>query len=131
MLHGLLTEEQLATLDPGSHDFFEAIGSFVDAAGKEGAAKRERLRMVAELATQFFRRLMVALCQQEFHADEVMNRSVSEAVSRWPGDAESAAACVERCIQVREHVGASANQALIIESFLCDLGRLVRGEMLV
>ena len=123
--------EQLASLDPGSDDFFEIITSFVDAAGKEGAAKRQRLRLVADMATRFFRHVMLALCDQSFTVDETMTRSVQGAVERWPNDAEAAAGCVERCAKVREQVTANANQALVIETLLSDLGRLIRGEMLV
>lgn len=123
--------EQLASLDPGADDFFENIGSFVDAAGKEGAAKRKRLRLVAEIASWFYRHVMVSLCGQDILADETMAGNVRLAVERWPADAESAAGCVDRCALVNEQVAANANQALLIESLLCDLGRLVRGEMLV
>ena len=122
---------QLASLDPGSEDFFESINSFVDAAGKDGAAKRKRMRLVAEMASWFYRHVLVSLCEQEIAVDETMFRNVSSAVERWPGNADSAAACIERCGEVREQVTANANQALIIETLLSDLGRIVRGEMLV
>ena len=61
---------QLASLDPCNNEFIEAIGSFVNAAGKDspaeeedtgtpGALKRNRLRMSSEFAIQFYRNLMV------------------------------------------------------------------------
>ena len=123
--------EQLGSLDPGSDSFFEDIGSFVDSASKEGATKRQRLRLVAELATQFFRQVMVSLADRPFSSDETMTHNVQRAVNQWPGDADSAAECVERCSIVRQQIAANANQNLVIENLLCDLGRLVRGELMV
>ena len=124
--------EQLATLDPGADDFFESIGTFVDAAGKDSAAKRLRLQLVADLASRFYRHVMMQLCEQPVVADETMARCVTIAAERWPGgDAETAARCVERCGEVAGQIRANANQALVIEAWLCDLGRLARGEITV
>jgi DNA polymerase-3 subunit delta' len=122
---------QLASLDPGAGDFFESLNAFVDAAGKDSAAKRRRLTLVAELAAEFYRHVMLTLCQRPVAADDTMNHCVRQAVDRWPGDADTAADCLDRCAAVLEQVAANANQALVIESLLCDLGRLLRGEMLV
>lgn len=123
--------EQLASLDPGSDDFFESISSFVDAAGKDSAAKRQRLRLVAELANRFYRNLMMQLCDQPFIGDETMARCVVGAAERWSQSAEVAAQCIERCEAVSDQVRANANQALTIEAWLSDLGRIVRGEITV
>ncbi len=123
--------EQLASLDPGSEDFFEVLNAFVDAAGKDAAMKRHRLRLVADLAIAFYRNIMVCICGQSVEGDETMVQHVQQAVPRWPGDAETAAACVERSAEVREQVAANANQTLIVESLLSDLGRLVRQEVWV
>lgn len=120
---------QLATLDPTSNDFFETVGSFVDDAGKDAAAKRDRLRFVAELGTQFFRQVMFALGGQDFPGDSTMKTHVESCISRWGGDLETAVHCIERCIDVRGDIAANANQALIIECWLSDLGRLMRGEL--
>ena len=122
---------QLATLDPGDNDFNDAITSFVDAAGKEAAAKRDRLRLLADLGSQFFRNVMLVLCGQSAIGDHIMQSTVQAAVDQWPADAESAAACVERCEKVREQVAANANQALVVESLLSDLGRVIREEVAV
>ncbi len=121
--------EQLATADPGREDFADSISSFVDAAGKEAAMKRDRLRLVAQLATQFYRNLMLQQCGHASVTDETMNQSVAAAALRWPSSAATTANCVQRCGLVREHVLANANQALVIESFLSDLGRITRGEI--
>ena len=120
--------EQLASLDPGADDFFESITSFVDGAGKDSAAKRQRLRVVAEFASRFYRNLMMQLCDQPFIGDETMARSVVTGAEKWSQGAEAAAHCIDRCEAVSDHVRANANQALVIESWLSDLGRLVRGE---
>ncbi len=104
----------------------------MDAAGKDSAAKRLRLQLVADLASRFYRHVMMQLCEQPVVADETMARCVTIAAERWPGgDAETAARCVERCGEVASQIRANANQALVIEAWLCDLGRLARGEITV
>ena len=123
--------QRLASLDPGADDFATTASSFIDSAGKDSAAKRDRFRLVALLASQFYRNVMVALCNQPINGDKAMQIAVQEAVNRWPGDAESAASCIERCETVRQHIAANANQVLNLETWLCELGRIVRGEMLV
>ncbi|MGI9515966.1 MAG: ATP-binding protein [Pirellulaceae bacterium] len=123
--------EQLAGLDPGADDFAESITAFVDGAGKEAAAKRDRLRLLADLGSRFFRNVMFAMCGQSVRGDQVMQTNVQHAANAWPGVAEAAAGCVERCEAVREQVAANANQALVIESLLSDLGRIIRAEVLV
>ena len=46
---------QMASCDPGQGDFTKSRIAFVDAAGKDGARKRARLSLLADLVIQFFR----------------------------------------------------------------------------
>jgi DNA polymerase-3 subunit delta' len=119
---------QLATLDPGDNDFHETVGSFVDSAGKDASARRDRLRVIADLATLFFRHVMVGLGGKNASCDATLGKHAATCISRWQGDIETAARCIERCIDVRGAIAANANQGLLIECWLSDLGRIMRGE---
>lgn len=119
---------QLATLDPTDNEFYETAGSFVDNVGKDAPAKRDRLRVIAELGTQFFRQVMLKLGGHDSPCDTTMEKHVATCISRWSGDIETAVNCIERCVDFRGEIAANANQALLIECWLSDLGRIMRSE---
>ncbi len=120
--------QQLATLDPTDHDFAEILSGFVDEAGKDAAARRDRLRMVADLATMFFRDVMLLLAGHSAPGDPAAPSAVASAVARWRGDLQTAADCLERCLDVRSAIAANANPSVLVECWLSDLGRIMRGE---
>jgi DNA polymerase III subunit delta' len=122
---------QLATLDPTDNEFYDTVSSFVDNAGKDASAKRDRMRVIAELGTQFFRQVMLGLGCADSPCDATMEKHVASCLSRWCGDIETAVRCIERCVDVRGDIAANANQALLIECWLSDLGRIMRGEPVV
>ena len=74
------------------------VTQFVESAGKEAAAKRLRLKLAISMAEEYFRDAML----QRFD--------------------ESAATCVELCIDATAHVDANANQATLIEWWLDEVG---------
>jgi DNA polymerase-3 subunit delta' len=54
-------------------------------------------------------------------ADVVLASAIRAAQAWWPGDAELAAACAERCLQALEHVDRNANQGSLIAAWVDDL----------
>ncbi len=101
--------QQLSSNDPTADGFAKTIEEFVDAAGKEAAMKRMRMRSVCDMALSFYRQSML---------DEEQ-----ESVS------ENYANCIHRCIEAQHHSVANMNQATLVECWLSDLGRLSRGEL--
>jgi DNA polymerase-3 subunit delta' len=100
-------DELLAYLSAESLDsvgLAPKIAAFIDAAGKEAAARRARFRQVVNFAADFYRRL-------------VYERSDSQ----YPGDAMVAAACLQRCLDALEQIDRNANQSTLIEAWLDDL----------
>ncbi len=96
----------------------EMVSEFVDAAGREAIARRTRLRQVIGVAIEFFRAEMrgaVGSPASEERSD------TGTAVSL---DAETAAACVERCLDSLTHVDRYANQSTLIGAWLDDLANL-------
>ncbi len=123
--------EQFATLDPGDNDFTKVTSNFVDAAGKEAALRRDRLRLASEFAISFYRNLLWAIHGREFTGDSEMNAAIERARQHDELNPAAIADCLDRCFEVQQHVAANANQASVIESWLIDLGRLGRGKLTV
>ncbi len=119
---------QLATLDPTENDFAETLSAFVDEAGKDASLRRDRLRMLADLTADWFRHVLLSLGGQEPAGDGIQRQTAGEAVGRWRGDIDTAASCIERTGEVHRAIAANANQSVLIECWLSDLGRLMRGE---
>lgn len=126
---------QLANQDPGQDDFSKIVAGFVDAAGKDGAAKRARLALVGDLAITFYRHWFLQLTGAELDSDRTdpgLHSAVEPAVSHWQGQinegAEVAAKCIERCTEMQRQVRANAGAANVVDAWLRDLGRISRGE---
>jgi DNA polymerase-3 subunit delta' len=99
------------------------IGQFVDEAGKESAAKRQRLRFVVSLAEEFYR---TSLLMQEGGpppADESLHRLADSALKHIP---EAAAACLDICIDAYGHIESNVNQATFIDWWLDELSAAKR-----
>jgi DNA polymerase-3 subunit delta' len=96
---------RLANLFERSTAFAADVGAFVDAAGKDAPARRERLKFVLGIAADYYRLLLLA---QE-------------------GDPETIANCIERCLEAQQQVDANANQATLIECWVDDLAALIQG----
>jgi len=86
------------------------IGQFVESAGKDSAAKRQRTRLVVSLAEEFYRANLLA---------QEGNTAISLAAKWMP--AESPAACLDICLEVYAHIDANANQTTLIEWWLDEL----------
>jgi DNA polymerase III subunit delta' len=105
-----------------------AVSTFVNEAGKDAAPRRERFRQVARFAADFYRHLLLALSGANRPQDATLAQAVRKAQAVWPGDATTAAACLDRCLETLEQIDRNANQAAAIECWLDDLGRAAGGE---
>lgn len=108
----------------------KAVTSFAESAGKEAAEKRARMRDVLNIAADFYRQCILTLSGTAFagqEADEKLVRAVGAAQRWWTGDAETAAACLEICLDAQAHVDANAGLANLAEWWLDSLGETARG----
>jgi len=94
----------------------KAISQFVDAAGKEAAAKRQRLRLVISLAEEFYRAALVVNESGQQPSDADLKTAVGTA-GRWMSS-EAPATCLEICLDAYGHIDANVNQATFIEWWL-------------
>ena len=101
------------------------IGEFVDAAGKEAPKRRARLRLVMEMALQFFTQTMRHTVGATLAGDAELHRSAANYAAAAGLSAETLAACVERTQLARQHIDQNANQATNIDAWVDDLSQMV------
>lgn len=106
----------------------KAVLTFVDEAGKEAPLRRARARQLVAFAADFYRQLMRRLTGAPLTGDAELDAIVGRAVITWPADDETAAACVDRCLDALAHIDRNANQAIWIECWLDDLALLASGR---
>ena len=99
--------DQLGTMDPARDNFAKTMLGFIDEAGKDASAKRNRTRTIADFAVEYFRGWLI---------DESDERN------------DIAVEAIERSIDVQRQISANANQANVVEAWLVDLGRICRRE---
>ncbi len=115
----LLEKLSAETLD--SAGLAKALLAFVDAAGKEAPARRARFRQVVAFAGDFYRRLLHARSDLPLPADPELRGPLEAAVQHFRGDAMTASACLERCLEALGQIDRNANQATLMEAWLDDL----------
>jgi DNA polymerase-3 subunit delta' len=105
------------------------ISQFVESAGKEPAAKRARLKLVVSLAEEFYREALLRLTRRASEGVSPTDSQLEDALKttiRWlPGD-ESAAGCLDVCLDATAHIDANANQATLIDWWLDELASAAR-----
>ena len=104
----------------------EATCAFVDAAGKEAPLRRARARQVVRFAAEFYRQLLRAQIDAQPVGDRTLLRAVEQALSSWPGDVETATACIDRTLAALGHIDRNAHQRALMECWLDDLARIVQ-----
>ena len=131
--------QQLATLDPGRDDFSKTVIGFVDAAGKDAAKKRERLRVVANFAIDFFRKLYrqvtgvdPTLLVNDLPDNQAAIETVAKRLEHHTINeaAEIAGRAIERCIELQTQIAANVNPSNAVEGWLIDLGKVCRRQPL-
>lgn len=108
----------------GSVRFAQALNTFVEEAGTQAAARRDRARQALSQAVEFYRQLIRAQVGAPLTDDREVRAIVERAVTSWRGDETTASECLDRCLAAIEQVDRNANQATVLEGWLDDLARL-------
>ncbi len=108
--------------------FSKTVIQFVDEAGKDAPPRRARMSQLIGFAAEFYRQLMRSLSGLVVQGDDALRKAIVASQNSWPGDAETAAACLERCLDTEAHVLANANQATLLECWLDELATIARTE---
>ncbi|MEL7499820.1 MAG: hypothetical protein AAFN77_19610 [Planctomycetota bacterium] len=126
--------QRLASGDPHANEFSKAVVAFAEASGKEGYRRRPRLVLAGELAVEFFRSVYLQLTGVESNAAiepdvENLVNAVASTFSQYPDEgAIRLGRCIDRTGEMQFHSTTNAQFLNVVESWLVDIGRLLRGE---
>lgn len=101
------------------------INQFYEDAGKDTAAKRNRMKDVISIAERFYRELLRTIATG-VGSDDTQSQYIARTLRWWPGGDEAAAACIESCIEALGQVEANVNLATLSEHWLDQLGTIAR-----
>jgi DNA polymerase-3 subunit delta' len=93
------------------------VQAYVDAAGKESAAKKLRLKEVFAVSSSFFRNLLRAASGAE---------DMTTQLNAWPHGAEAGARAIELCLEATSASEANAGVANLLEWWTDELATLQR-----
>jgi DNA polymerase-3 subunit delta' len=99
---------------------------FIEAAGKEAAARRNRARQVIRFAIDFFRQRLRVVSGLPPTGDADLCRAASSAADDF--DPEQVAALAERSLEALIHVDRNAHQAALIECWFDDMAEGMAGR---
>jgi DNA polymerase III subunit delta' len=116
--------ERLSAPMLDSVPFAQAVSAFVEEAGKEAPPRRARLRQIVGFAADFYRHMIHATSGVPLPDDADLRRFLEQAVERRRNGPESAAACLERCLEAASQIDRNANQTTLIEAWLDDLAAM-------
>jgi hypothetical protein len=94
---------------------------FVEEAGREASPRRERLRLVVQMAAEFYRRLLRAVSGDTPCDDAELRDAVAVVLRGGTVDDLRAAALLDRTLEAAEQVDRNANQSTLVECWLDDL----------
>jgi DNA polymerase-3 subunit delta' len=117
--------DALSQSEPSQLETAKMIGQFVEEAGKESAAKRDRLRLVVSLAGEFYRQALIATTRGTRSGDRTLDEAIARAFRWMPGN-EAPAGCLELCLDAYASIDANANQATLIDWWLDELTACAR-----
>ncbi len=95
-----------------------------DAAGKEAAARRDRLRLVLSMAAEFFQALTLSIEGAQTAGDPLLRSAVATANEHWRPGVEGAISCWRRCLEGIEQIERNANQTALVEAWSASMSAL-------
>jgi DNA polymerase-3 subunit delta' len=115
----------LSMLSAKSHDcvrMARAIQLFVDDAGKEATARRERLRAVISFAEDFFRGYFRYRLKSQLTGDDLTHEGIrAAATNNLYGTTYALVGGAESCLEALTSVDRNANLGLVIQKWCEDL----------
>jgi DNA polymerase-3 subunit delta' len=97
--------------------------AFMEQSGTEAAKRRDRLRQLALLASDYYATLLRRLTGAPPEGNAEATPWVEKALESWPGDAETAALCAERCLEAAQQIDRNVHPTTLLECWLDDLAR--------
>ncbi|MFP6621427.1 MAG: hypothetical protein VB877_18935 [Pirellulaceae bacterium] len=103
------------------------VNAFVDQAvtdlpgDQKPKRRRKCLRQIIQMTTDFYRQLMRELAGASLHNGDLLAGPVDMAIRNWPGNVETALACINSCLEADVRVSQNANLKTLVEYWLDQL----------
>ncbi len=114
----------LAESDWDSVRLARAAGEFVEAAGREGAAKRRRARQIIAFCEELYTEVMREIAGAAQDIDVELRDAATRVTGGGSLDVETAADCLERCAAAIRQIDGNAQQTTVLDCLFDDLARL-------
>ena len=121
---GLL--ERLAAEQLNFIDLAKAVGALSDAGGKETVFRRPRTKLLLKLTADFYRAVAIQAQGGPAVSDPGLQRAVEQRLANWPGGADAALECWDRCLEAIAQVDRNANQTTLLETWSANLAASTR-----
>jgi DNA polymerase-3 subunit delta' len=114
----------LADNDLPSYELAKFVSTFVEEAGKEASDRRNRLRHVLTIANAFYRQLCHVTQGLPATGDPVLAGAVTRLMNSGWSNSDTAASCLERCMEAETQVYANAQPVTIIECWIDEVAQM-------
>ena len=101
------------------------MSDYINQAGKEADARRQRLRAVFQLVGGLFRHVMRASCGAETEGLSTRAQAAEGFFPSGPATENYALAALDRCLEAEVQLDRNANQATLLECWLDDLAGIM------
>ncbi len=102
-------------------DLAKSVSSLADAAGKEAAAKRQRIKLTLKMAADFYRELALQLEGGPKLKDPLLQHSIEQRMTSWTGGVSACIDCWSRTLEAIAQVDRNANQTTLLEDWSVNL----------
>ncbi len=114
----------LAKVDWDSVALASEANQFIEKAGKDAPSRRSRAKRLLGFAADFYRGVVRALAGLPVLGDTALQQAAAKAAQRWPGSAETASACFDRCADAVQEIERMAMVNLVIDCWADEVRRL-------
>jgi DNA polymerase-3 subunit delta' len=102
------------------------VATFVDAAGSEAAARRQRLRQVIAFVVELLRAALRVQAGAAAPADEVLADAAWRMAHRAERDEDALPQAIETCLRAAAEVDRNVNLATVVDAWIGDLADTLR-----
>lgn len=106
-------------------DVAKQLSTFAEEAGKEAAARRERLRWAIGFLVDLVRQTTRAAEGGPAAEDDDLQQAAERLARQVPADVETLAAVVDRCLDALEHVERNAHPTTLVDALGDDVQKLL------
>jgi DNA polymerase III subunit delta' len=102
----------------------KSCGGMIDAAGKDGRAKRERAKLLLRACAAFYRTIVLRLSGAHDTPDSSLAHAIEQTLPKWRTGTHGAVRCWQRCLLAMEQVDRNANQGSWLEDWSTSLATM-------